>query len=94
MLADPFAMSTAVEEALWVRIVDVEAALRARAYAIDPDVVLEIDETGRRIRLSVKAIGAAQEAAEVRDYTQRADASAPGRFGSLGDKLRGALDKK
>src|SRR5690242_8505141 len=42
MLSDPYAMSTAVEEGLWVRIVDVEAALRARAYAIDPDVVLEI----------------------------------------------------
>jgi predicted acetyltransferase len=42
MLADPYAMSTALEEALWVRIVDVEAALRARSYAIDPDVVLEL----------------------------------------------------
>ena len=57
MLADPFAMSTAVEEALWVRIVDVEAALRARAYAIDPDVVLEIDDpfcewVGGRYRLA------------------------------------------
>lgn len=56
-------------------------------------VVLDIDETGRRIRLSVKAIGDAQEAAEVREYSERPDAAAPKRFGSLADKLRGALDK-
>ncbi len=34
-------------------------------------MVLEIDETGRRIRLSVKAIADAQEAAEVREYSER-----------------------
>jgi predicted acetyltransferase len=44
MLTDPYAMGTALEEALWVRIVDVEAALRARTYAIDPDVVLEVGD--------------------------------------------------
>jgi small subunit ribosomal protein S1 len=66
----------------------------AKAFPVGSDievVVLEIDETGRRIRLSVKAIGDAQEAAEVREYAQREDAAAPGRFGSLADKLRGAL---
>lgn len=54
-------------------------------------VVLDIDETGRRIRLSVKAIQDAQEAAEVREYTERADSAVPERFGSLADKLRSAL---
>ena len=57
-------------------------------------VVLEIDETGRRIRLSIKAIGDAAEAAEVRDYTQREDGATPERFGSLADKLRGALEPR
>ena len=57
--------------------------------------VLEIDAPGRRMRLSIKAIGEAAEAAEVRDYTARADAeSESARFGSLADKLRGAWGKK
>ena len=66
----------------------------AKAFPVGSDVdvvVLEIDHTARRIRLSVKAIQDAQEAAEVREYTQREEAAAPDRFGSLADKLRGAL---
>ena len=55
-------------------------------------VVLEVDETGRRIRLSVKAIADAQEAAEVREYSEREQSAAQSEgFGSLADKLRGAL---
>jgi small subunit ribosomal protein S1 len=54
-------------------------------------VVLEIDDTGRRIRLSVKAIAEAHEAAEVREYSQREDSTPSEGFGSLADKLRGAL---
>jgi small subunit ribosomal protein S1 len=55
-------------------------------------VVTEIDPAGRRIRLSKKAVQAAQEAAEVREYTERADAKVSESFGSsLADKLRGAL---
>jgi small subunit ribosomal protein S1 len=54
-------------------------------------VVLEADPDGRRIRLSVKAIGAAEEAADVRAYAERASASETTSFGSLADKLRGAL---
>jgi small subunit ribosomal protein S1 len=53
-------------------------------------MVLEIDAAARRIRLSVKAVRDAAESADVRDYTARADTAAD-RFGSLGDKLRGAL---
>ena len=46
---------------------------------------------GRRIRLSVKAIQDAHEAEEVREYTEREDAAPAEGFGSLADKLRGAL---
>ena len=67
----------------------------AKALPVGSDidvVVLEIDETGRRIRLSVKAIGEAQEAAEVREYSERERALSQSQaFGSLADKLRGAL---
>ena len=65
-----------------------------RAFPIGGDVevvVLEVDTEGRRIRLSAKAVLDAQEAAEVRDYTERLDAAAAEGFGSLADKLRGAL---
>jgi ribosomal protein S1 len=55
-------------------------------------MILEIDVEQRRIRLSLKAIESAREAAEVREYTERADTASPESFGSsLADKLRGAL---
>jgi small subunit ribosomal protein S1 len=58
-------------------------------------VVLEADPSGRRIRLSVTAIQKAEEAAEVRDYAAREDAAAGAAgFGSLADKLRGALTRQ
>jgi len=56
-------------------------------------VILEIDAASRRMRLSSRAVASAQEADEVREYTERQDASTPGSVGSLADKLRGALRK-
>lgn len=57
-------------------------------------IVLEADPQGRRIRVSHKAIEAAAEAAEVREYTERAEVAQSGSFGgSLADKLRGALKR-
>jgi small subunit ribosomal protein S1 len=67
----------------------------ARAFPVGTDVeviVLEVEPPpGRRIRLSVKAVQASREAAEVREYTERADVPPAEGFGSLADKLRGAL---
>jgi small subunit ribosomal protein S1 len=69
----------------------------AKTFPVGADVevmVLEVDAPpSRRIRLSVKAVGAAREAEEVRAYTQRerGDAPASQGLGSLADKLRGAL---
>ena len=45
MLTDPDAVRCSLESALWVRLVDVAAALAARTYAGDPDVVLEVADT-------------------------------------------------
>jgi small subunit ribosomal protein S1 len=70
-----------------------EADLR-RTFPIGADVeviVLEVDPSGRRIRLSAKAVLDAKEADEVREYTERADSAPAEGFGSLADKLRGAL---
>jgi small subunit ribosomal protein S1 len=67
----------------------------SKAFPVGSDVevvVLEVDDPpGRRIRLSVKAIQDAQDAAEVREYSEREDAAPAEAFGSLADKLRGAL---
>ena len=66
----------------------------AKAFPVGADVevvVLEVDPSGRRIRLSVKAVLDAHEAEEVREYTEREDAAPAEGFGSLADKLRGAL---
>jgi small subunit ribosomal protein S1 len=68
----------------------------ARTFPVGSDievVVLEADPSSRRIRLSAKAIEDAREAAEVRDYTERENAAPTGSFGSLADKLRGALKR-
>ena len=66
----------------------------SRAFPVGADVevaVLEVDPAGRRIRLSVKAVLDAREADEVREYTERGNAAQSEGFGSLADKLRGAL---
>ena len=66
----------------------------ARAFPVGSDlevVVLEADSSGRRIRVSRKAILDAREADEVREYAERADAAPAEGFGSLAEKLRGAL---
>jgi small subunit ribosomal protein S1 len=66
----------------------------ARLFPIGGDVeviVLEVDSSGRRIRLSAKAVLDAREADEVREYNERTDAAPPDGFGSLADKLRSAL---
>lgn len=58
-------------------------------------IVLEADPQGRRIRVSHKAIETAAEAAEVREYKERAEVAQSASFGgSLADKLRGALSTK
>ena len=58
-------------------------------------IVLEIDAAGRRIRLSIKAIQDAVEDADVRDYAARVDAETKdSSFGSLADKLKGALESR
>jgi small subunit ribosomal protein S1 len=65
----------------------------AKALPVGTDVevvVLEADPAGRRIRLSLKAVGEAKEAEEMREYSERQEV-APEAFGSLADKLRGAL---
>lgn len=69
----------------------------ARALPVGSEVeviVLDIEEPpGRRIRLSVKAIQDATEAAEVREYTERESSSGDTGFGSLADKLRNAIKR-
>jgi small subunit ribosomal protein S1 len=54
-------------------------------------VVLDVDAAARRIRLSVTAVQKMREDTEMREYTERADARPAQGFGSLADKLRGAL---
>jgi small subunit ribosomal protein S1 len=69
----------------------------ARAFPLGADVevvVLEVDPSGRRIRLSAKAILDAQEAADVREYTERGEAPPAEGLGSLADKLRSALEPR
>ena len=73
--------------------VDKEADI-AKAFPIGGDVdviVLDADAASRRIRVSRKAVLAAQDADEMREYRERNDTTASGSLGSLADKLRNAL---
>jgi small subunit ribosomal protein S1 len=69
----------------------------AREFPVGGDVdviVLEVDATGRRIRLSAKAVQNAREADEVREYAERNDSAPAEGFGSLADKFRDALKRR
>ena len=66
----------------------------AKAFPVGADidvVVLEVDSSGRRIRLSRKAVLDALDAEELREYAARTDVAPAEGFGSLAGKLRGAL---
>jgi len=70
-----------------------------KAFPVGSDVevvVLELDPSGRRIRLSRKAVREAAEKREAREYTARQDAAEAqeGGFGSLADTLRSAMEKR
>lgn len=57
-------------------------------------IVLETDAAGRRIRLSRKAVFAADERREARDYAERQQRQEAEGFGSLADKLRDAMRRR
>jgi small subunit ribosomal protein S1 len=68
-----------------------------KAFAVGSEldvVVLEVDAAGRRIRLSSQAVSRMQEADEARAYAERTGDSQAQSFGSLADKLRGALKRQ
>jgi small subunit ribosomal protein S1 len=66
----------------------------AKAFPVGSEVevaVLEADDSGRRIRLSRKAVALQREQAELREYAARPDAAPATPLGSMADKLRDAL---
>jgi small subunit ribosomal protein S1 len=68
-----------------------------RTFPIGSEVevqVLEVDASTRRIRLSRKEVLDAKEKDEVREYAERKPESPGESFGSLADKLRGAMKPK
>jgi predicted acetyltransferase len=71
MLTDPDAVRVVLERSLWVRLVDVPVALAARAYASDPDVVLEVADAfcpwnEGRYRLSESGCDRTEDEADLR----------------------------
>jgi small subunit ribosomal protein S1 len=69
----------------------------AKAFPIGSELevaVLEADASGRRIRLSRKAVAEQREQAELREYAARPDATPAAPLGSLADKLRDALKRQ
>jgi small subunit ribosomal protein S1 len=69
----------------------------AKTFPIGADVevaVLEVDPSGRRIRLSRKAVLDAEVGDELREYAERQDVAPAEAFGSLADKFRGVLKSR
>ena len=56
--------------------------------------ILSIEPEKKRIGLALVQEGAVESAAELRDYAARTEVESSGAFGSLADKLRGALDTR
>jgi ribosomal protein S1 len=66
----------------------------AKAFPVGSQIevaVLEADASGRRLRLSRKAVAQQREQTELREYAARRDAAPATSLGSLADKLRDAL---
>ncbi|HEY7698586.1 MAG TPA: S1 RNA-binding domain-containing protein, partial [Vicinamibacteria bacterium] len=57
-------------------------------------MVLDVDPSGRRIRLSRKAILEATDREQAREYQERENARESGGFGSLAETLRKAIEKR
>ncbi|MGH9239844.1 MAG: 30S ribosomal protein S1 [Vicinamibacterales bacterium] len=69
----------------------------SKAFPIGSELevaVVEADTSGRRIRLSRKAVAQQREQAELREYAARSDATPETPLGSLADKLRDALKRQ
>ena len=69
----------------------------AKAFPVGSELevaVLEADASGRRLRLSRKAVAQQREQAELREYAARPDATPAAPLGSLADKLRDALKRQ
>jgi predicted acetyltransferase len=69
-LADARAVRTTVHDAIWLRLVDVAAALGARGYAADPGVVIDVADgfcewNAGRYRVSADGCERTEEAADL-----------------------------
>jgi small subunit ribosomal protein S1 len=70
----------------WSRTVPVGTTGRFEILSIEPEK--------KRIGLALVPEGGVESAAELRDYAARTEVESSGAFGSLADKLRGALDSR
>jgi len=70
----------------WKALVPIDATTAFEILSIDPDK--------KRIGVALVVEGSARDAADVRDYAERAAADPPEAFSSLADKLRGALSSQ
>ena len=69
----------------------------AKAFPAGADVevvILELDAAARRMRLSTRAVQETKAIDEAREYSERKDAVQAEGFGSMADKLRGALTRR
>jgi predicted acetyltransferase len=71
LLAEPRRMAFTVNDGIWVRLIDLQAALAGRRYALDGDVVLEVEDSfcpwnAGRWRIGGAGVEATEADAELR----------------------------
>jgi predicted acetyltransferase len=73
LLADPLALTTTVSESTYLRLLDVPAALEARRYAADVDVVLAVRDARRSDRPDLLRLEGGPDGARVSRTSGSAD---------------------
>ena len=77
MLADPRRLQRSVRDEMWLRLIDVGAALEARRYATDDSLVIEVQDTFCPWNAGRYQLSGSSDGAECKPTTRDADIALP-----------------
>ena len=77
MLADPRRLQRSVRDEMWLRLIDVGAALEARRYATDDSLVIEVQDTFCPWNAGRYQLSGSSDGAECKQATRDADITLP-----------------
>ncbi len=77
MLANPRRLQRSVRDEMWLRLIDVGAALNARRYAVDDSLIIEVQDTFCPWNTGRYQLSGSPEGAECKPTTKKADIVLP-----------------